>query len=105
MTPEEALKRIQDAGRCFVIFDADTGEVLEVQDAGAANRPDAVIGTMQAASHVHGSVKGRFFDGATVTLEALAHEVDESRRVAGRVAIFSRWAASPPGELVRVLET
>jgi len=105
MTLEEALQRIHEAGRCFVIFDADTGEVLEVQESDAADAPDALLGTMGAASKVHGSVKGRFFDGAEVTLETLEHEVEESRCAAGRVAVFSRWSVLPPGELVRVLET
>jgi hypothetical protein len=101
MTPNEALDRIRAVGPCFVIFDANTGEVLEVQGKGAAETSEALIGTMGNVASAHGPVKGRFFEGC-VTLEMLNREVEESRRVTGRVAIFSRWALLPGEELVRV---
>ena len=105
MTIEEALTRIREAGRCFVIFDADTGEVLEVRGAEEATTPGAIVGTMGTAAKAHGSVKGRFFDGAAITREALEHEAKESRQVAARVSILSRWSVMPAEELVRILET
>ena len=89
MTPNEALDLIRAAGPCFVIFDAHSGEVLEVHAKGAADESETLIGTMGGAADAHGSVKGRFFDGH-VTLEMPEHEVEDARRVAGRLAILSR---------------
>lgn len=105
MTPDEALGQIRRAGSCFVIFDGATGEVLEVQPAIRASEPSTLVATMGTASQRHGSVTGRFFDGTEVTHAMLEDVVREARMVAGRLAMFSRWAVMPPAELLHVLET
>jgi hypothetical protein len=104
MNAAEAFEQIRAAGNCFVIFDADTGEVLEVR-AAAGTPPFELVRSLGPAAVPHKSVMGRFFDGATITLDALAAVVDEAQQRASRVKLFSRWAAMPPEALVQVLET
>ncbi|MEZ4363166.1 MAG: hypothetical protein R3B48_23530 [Kofleriaceae bacterium] len=103
MTLEEALARIQAVGRCFVIFDANTGEVLEIEAQGG-EPAEELIGAMKPAATRHGAVMGRFLDGATVTRRDLEDVESDARTSARRTAWFNLHAPRPPEELLGALE-
>jgi hypothetical protein len=112
LSPDEALKKICATGRCFVIFDVQTGELLEVHPHTLLNfplpAPDIVGDLLRKAASTHGQVGGRYLDGATTTLKSLveqvANQVEESRRAVARDTLLSRWATLGAADLVGILE-
>jgi hypothetical protein len=104
MTIDEALLKIQETQRCFVVWNSETGEILSVSR--MKEHPDGkeLLSHLQDIGTFGSPVKARYFESSKVTRQVLEKEQAETERVKTRVRVLTQWAAAPSADLLRVLE-
>jgi hypothetical protein len=106
MTIEEALLKIRETQRCWVVWNQWTGEILSVSEVSPQADGKEVFSSHVARLGQYGCpVKARELDSAKVTRQSLEEERAETERVKTRGLILTSWAAASSEELLRILES
>jgi len=106
MTVEEAVRQARSAKHCFVVWDSETGEPLEVIRFQQEPSPDESVPCLQRlqTGYPDRSVAGRFLTAKEVTPALFAEQEREADDVRERVAWYVRTAAEPLPRVVEMLE-
>jgi hypothetical protein len=105
MTIDEALVKIRDTQRCFVVWNSETGEILSVSEMNPHPDGKELFSRLESMGDHGLPVKSRYFDSSSVTRQVLEKEQAETVRIKMRVHILTQWAAASAQDLLHTLET
>jgi hypothetical protein len=104
MTIEEALQRVRELKKCFIVWREDTGEVVSVEDASDGSMKGFASRLQGMGEKGPFPTSARFFDAGQVTAAVLHGHAAQCAKTNRRAAIFKEWARASPEQLVEVLE-
>lgn len=106
MTLDDAIEQIQQAGECFVIWNQESGEIVEVCPLPAGADAIQSAGALTAMRRHAFPSKGRFFsDGSAVTRADLERATPDGQRIRLRRATRHYWRRlAGVDELLDILE-
>lgn len=105
MTIDEALVKIRETQRCFVVWNSETGEILSVSEMNPHPEGKELFSRLQDMGKPGAPAKARYFDSAKVTRQVLEKLQTETERIKTRVRVLTKWAAATSEDLLRILES
>ncbi len=104
MTLEEALDEVRRTQACWIVWNAETGEILAVRGSDPGAGPEEYFRHLQGSNEFGVPTKTRYFESGKVTRQVLEQERHETDRVQTRVRVLTSWSRAPVPELLQVLE-
>jgi hypothetical protein len=109
MTIDEALAKIREAEKSWLVWNMDTSEIITVIAwTQQLSRIKELVSHLKALGQYRTRTTMRLFDSAQMTRELVEEVVQEARidreRVRGRIRILTAWSVASVEELVQVLE-
>src|SRR5687767_1592132 len=104
MTIEEALEKAREFEACWIVWNADTGEILSVAGVDSDASPADRLRHLQGLSGFGVPVKTRYFESSDVTRQVLERERADTDRVKTRISVLNAWSRAPVQDLVQLLE-
>jgi len=104
MTLDEAMAKIGQTDRCWLVWNSTTGEILDVVEINALADRKKVFSNLTELGQYNVPVATRMLESSKTTRVVLEELQAEANRVATRIRILTEWYAAPVDRLVTILE-